>query len=120
LHYYRNGQDKLVIQVINILVFILLYIGVLYFQFSFVERLLRTLRGPTAFDRAIDRVALSVLHSAIGLAVCYGVELLLNAMINRDYREPILGPYWMSIPVDGGLFGFLVPWLPVLWDRPDK
>jgi hypothetical protein len=109
-----------VVQAINILVLLILYAGVVYFQWSFLERRLRTPGGRSGFARAIVRAAFSVLHTAVGLFVFSGIEALLNAIVNRDYRVGIFGWYSNLIPVGGGLFGLLVPWLPLLWGRPDK
>jgi hypothetical protein len=106
-----KASGELVVQAINIVVYLLLYAGILCLQFSFVERRLRRVRGS-----AIEaRVVLSFLHAVVGLLTFFSVELLLNVVVYSDYRRGVFGWYSNLIPVAGGLFGLLVPWLPLLW-----
>jgi hypothetical protein len=45
---------------------------------------------------------------------------LLDVIAYHDYRRGVLGPYSMLLPYSGGLFGLLVPWLPLLRGRRNK
>jgi hypothetical protein len=99
-----------VFQIINILFIGFLYVGILYAQFSFVERTLRTLKR---YGR-VARAGLSIIHAGIGYAFLLGVGLLMSVVFYDDYRRGFLGPYSYVLPIAGSLFGFLVPWLPLL------
>ena len=80
---------------------------------SVVERGLRHLR----YGRAVIRALLSVPHAVFGYFIWIGVLVLLNVIAYGDYQKGILGEYSILIPVGGGLFGMLVPWLPLLRRR---
>jgi hypothetical protein len=104
-------------QVVNILVLVGLYAGVVCAQLTVGERALREERGCGG---AAIRAVLSVFHAGVGLFVFFGVEVLLNVIAHGDYRRQAFGPYGNLIPICGGLFGLLVPWLPLFRGGPRK
>jgi hypothetical protein len=89
-------------------------VGIVHVQLSFVERGLRRQWR----NGVVERVLLSVVHAAIGLFVFIAFVTHLNVIVTGRYNQMIF-PYEMLIPLGGGLFGLLVPWLPLLWHRQD-
>jgi hypothetical protein len=100
-------------QAVNLVVYAVIYAGVLCLQFSLVERRLRRAAGSATEAR----VVLPFLHGALGLVMFFGVELLLNAMLLGDYRQGVFGWYSNLIPVGGALVAIAVPWLPLMWQK---
>jgi hypothetical protein len=94
-------------QVLNILVLATLYAGFVSAQLGPVEKILRSL-GPV---HLLLRSGLSVVHAALGYTFLLGVVILLDVIVHGDYRQGILGPYPILLPICGGIFGFSVPWL---------
>jgi hypothetical protein len=99
---------------VNILVLLAVYAGLVCAQLTVGERALREEKGCAG---AVLRAVLSALHAGLGLFVFFGVKVLLNVIINGNYLRPAFGSYSNLIPIAGALFGLLVPWLPLLRGR---
>jgi hypothetical protein len=112
----ERGRGEVVLQAVNILVLVIVYAGVVFYQLWFVERRL----PPLSAGGAIARAILSSVHAVVGFFFFIGVGFLLNVIVNHDYRKMAFEPYWDLIPLGGVLFGLLLPWLPLLWTRREK
>jgi hypothetical protein len=100
-----------VLQAINILVILAVYASLVWLQLSAGERRLRTL-DPVI--RTLSRIGLSIVHAVVGFYTMVGIRLLLNVIVHQDYRHNVFGSYYLVMPVCGGLFGAVIPWLPLL------
>jgi hypothetical protein len=103
-----------VLQVVNILVLLTIYAGVVCGQLTLGERVLREEDGCIGVGL---RVVLSVVHGAFGYGILLGVVCLLGVILFGDYRRGFEPGYSRLMPVVGGLFGLSVPWLPLLSGR---
>jgi hypothetical protein len=99
-------------QVVSILVWVAVYAGVVYVHLHFIEPTLS--RQPSGI---IARGVGSVVHGVIGFTLLFGIMITLNVLVWSDYRIDALWPYGGLLPCFGGLFGLLLPWVPLLGSR---
>ncbi len=98
-------------QAVQLIVIVAVYAAVVCAQLTFGERRIRRLpSGESAFCRA----TLSIFHAVFGYASFLGVQVLLNVVVNGDYRIPAFGINVELVPIAAGLCGLLVPWLGVI------
>jgi len=95
-------------QVVNLFFIVAVYAAVVCAQLTLGERGLRRLPHG---ESAICRAMLSIVHAAFGYASFLGVQILLNVIVNGDYRIQAFGIYGNILPVVAGLGGLIVPWL---------
>jgi hypothetical protein len=100
-----------VLQAINILVIVVVYTFLVWLYLSAGERWLRTL---DLVPRTIMRFCVSIVHAVVGFYMMAGIKSLLNVIVNHDYRRDAFGSNGLVMPVCGGLFGAVLPWLPLL------